>query len=205
MQLKIRTIVVGLDFSELGDRAFRHAYDLALSSPTSELHAVFVMPQPPTGQETSEADARARFDEGLARLSKHVNTLLGGLGGLCQSSVRVYSHARIDVALVGIIQLAAELQAHFIVLGSHRRPGWQIGSVAEGVVRNAPCPVVVIPPELGMPELPRVAVACSICVQARKDSKGRQLWCTAHNQHRSRRHMYHQRERLSEAVPPSVR
>lgn len=49
-----------------------------------------------------------------------------------------------------IERLAAEIEPTFIVIGSHGRTGLNrllIGSVAEGVVRSAPAPVMVIPPE----------------------------------------------------------
>lgn len=37
-------IVVGVDFSDLGDRAFEQAYELAAASANSEIHALFVIP-----------------------------------------------------------------------------------------------------------------------------------------------------------------
>jgi nucleotide-binding universal stress UspA family protein len=205
MQLKSRVVVIGLDFSSLGDRAFRQGYELAVSSPASELHAVLVVPalaMPEADQDTSEPPHLASFEKSLAQLSKHVGALLASVGGLRQSALRVYSHLRVDAPLVGITQLAAELQAHFIVLGSHRRHGWLIGSVAEGVVRHAPCPVLVIPPDASVPELPRMAVACSLCAQVRRQSRGRDLWCAAHDRQRSRHTFYHHHERSSDTAVP---
>ena len=46
-----------------------------------------------------------------------------------------------------IVKAAKEWPADIIVIGSHGRGGLQrvlIGSVAEGVMRNAPCPVLVV-------------------------------------------------------------
>lgn len=46
-----------------------------------------------------------------------------------------------------IVKAAGEWPADLIVIGSHGRGGVQralLGSVAEGVVRHAPCPVLVI-------------------------------------------------------------
>ena len=48
-----------------------------------------------------------------------------------------------------ICNLAEELDATSIVIGSHGRGGIKravLGSVSDHVVRNAPCPVVVIGP-----------------------------------------------------------
>ena len=204
MKLKSRIIVVGVDFSVLADSAFRQAYDLAAVSSTSEIHAIFVMPpaavDPLTGYDVVPAPSATRLEEGAARLTKHVNALLLELGGLPNSGMRVYSHFRVDVPWIGITRLATELQANFVVLGTHGRHAvarWLLGSVAEGVVRHAPCPVLVIPLEAPI-DVPKIEPACSMCIQARKGSRGRDLWCAQHREHHGRRHTYHQRDRMSE-------
>lgn len=198
-------IVVGLDFSDLGDRAFREAYEQAAAAAASEIHAVFVMAtavvNPLTGYDTGERFSAARFEEGAAQLTKHVSSLLFSLGGLPHPGMRVYSHFRVDVPLFGITQLAAETQAGLIVLGTHGRHGvarWLLGSVAEGVLRHAPCPVLVIPPAPTIAELPKIEPVCSVCLEARKASHGRELWCEQHSQRHARRHTFHQRDRMSE-------
>ena len=46
-----------------------------------------------------------------------------------------------------IVRLATEVQADLIVLGTHGRRGMShllVGSVAERVVRTAPCPVLTV-------------------------------------------------------------
>ncbi len=46
-----------------------------------------------------------------------------------------------------IIRIAEELNADLIVLGTHGYTGWKrltLGSVAEFVVRHAPCPVFTV-------------------------------------------------------------
>jgi hypothetical protein len=54
MKLKSRVIVVGVDFSELSDSAFRQAYDLAVVSPFSEIHGIFVRTTAAATRFTSE-------------------------------------------------------------------------------------------------------------------------------------------------------
>ena len=47
-----------------------------------------------------------------------------------------------------ILDRAKHLPADLIVMGTHGRRGFQhllLGSVAEAVVRHAPCPVLVVP------------------------------------------------------------
>lgn len=205
MHPKSRVIIVGLDFSDLGDRAFRQAYELAAASPPSEIHAVFVMPSavvnPLTGYDAAESMTQARIEEGASQLNRHVNSLLFNLGGLPRAGLRVYSHLKVDVPLFGITQLAADLEATLIVVGTHGRHGiarWLLGSVAEGLLRRAHCPVLVIPPDVTAPELPKIEPLCSLCVEARSSSQGRELWCERHRERHGRRHTYHQRDRMSE-------
>ena len=207
MKLKSRIIVVGVDFSELADSAFRQAFDLAVVSSTAEIHAIFVMPaaaiDPLTGYDAVQPPSPTRLEEGAARLTRHVNSLLLTLGGIPNAGMRVYSHSRVDVPWVGITRLATEVEANFVVIGTHGRHGvarWLLGSVAEGVVRHAPCPVLVIPMEAQV-EVPKIEPACSMCIDARKASKGRELWCAQHRQHRGRRHTCHQRDGVSEDAP----
>ncbi|HEX2876694.1 MAG TPA: universal stress protein [Polyangiaceae bacterium] len=205
MHPKTSVIVVGVDFSDLGDRAFQQAYELASASASCEIHAVFVMPasavNPLTGYAADPLSPES-LEEGATQLTKHVNSLLFNLGGLGHSGIHVYSHFRVGVPLFGIVQLATEVQATLIVLGTHGRHGvarWLLGSVAEGVLRQAPCPVLVVPPASASLEVPTIAPVCPNCLDARRASKGETLWCGQHRQLHGRRHTYHPRERGSDA------
>jgi nucleotide-binding universal stress UspA family protein len=205
MKLKSRTIVVGVDFSELADRAFRQAFELAAVSSTSEIHAIYVVPplavDPLTGYDAILPTSAARLEAGAAQLGERVNELLSKLGGIPKSGMRVYSHFRVDVPWVGITRLAAEVDASLVVVGTHGRHGvarWLLGSVAEGVMRHAACPVLMIPLEPRVIELPKIEPACTLCIEMRKSSEGRDLWCREHSQHHGRRHTYHQQDRVGE-------
>ena len=55
----------------------------------------------------------------------------------------------IGAPVASIIQQARELEANYIVIGSHGHTAaydMVMGSVASGVIKEAPCPVLVIPP-----------------------------------------------------------
>ena len=61
----------------------------------------------------------------------------------------------LGVAREAITKVAAEEQCDVIVMASHGRSGlmrWLLGSVAEGVLRHAPCPVLMLRPDLSIPE-----------------------------------------------------
>ena len=84
---------------------------------------------------------------------------------------RAVTHIRLDAPAEEIAQLASDLEASLVVVGTHGRRGVRrllLGSVAEGVVRLSPCATLVVrPPEAGTvpqiePPVPRVrAGACS--------------------------------------------
>jgi nucleotide-binding universal stress UspA family protein len=51
-----------------------------------------------------------------------------------------------------IVEIAEEVKAELIVISRHAKSGLRqalMGSTTEAVVRSAPCPVVVLPPETG--------------------------------------------------------
>jgi nucleotide-binding universal stress UspA family protein len=205
-------IVVGVDFSELGDRAFGRAHELASLRPAAELHVIYAAP--PAGHAThtyaGEPASQVGTEELVEQLSAHVDSLLRNLEGFSTTSVRVFSHVRVDVPLVAITELAANLEAELIVVGTHGRHGiarWLLGSVAEGVVRHALCAVLLVPPKIAVAELPKIEATCPHCIETRKASAGQQLWCEQHRLRHGQRHTYHQRDRMSEdgSLPLVVR
>jgi hypothetical protein len=99
-----------------------------------------------------------------------------------------------------IAQLASDLEADLVVVGTHGRRGASrllLGSVAEGVVRLAPCAVLVVrpkaPPDV---EAPKIEPPCPRCLEARRASGGKELWCEQHQQRHGRRHTYHSVDRV---------
>jgi nucleotide-binding universal stress UspA family protein len=68
---------------------------------------------------------------------------------LTEQDVKVTTSVQVGHAEDGVLARAAELRANLIVVGAHARvTGVRsfLGSVAERIVRAAPCPVLVIPP-----------------------------------------------------------
>lgn len=89
----------------------------------------------------------------------------------------------VDTPAQGLTLLASELDADLLVVGTHGRSGltrWVLGSVAEGVVRQAPCAVLVIPPELHDPRELTIAPACPRWIEERRATAGCELWCEQH-------------------------
>jgi nucleotide-binding universal stress UspA family protein len=145
-------VVVGLDFSELGDRAVVEAVRACRGYRHAELHVLVVgsdedgfLRLPTKGLKLfsqEEADAVAR---------EHVGNLLKNQESVVHSTVidRVAVYVAPGIAAERVVALAQEAEAELIVLGTHSRQGfarWVLGSVAEEVVRSAPCAVLVIRP-----------------------------------------------------------
>jgi len=152
-------ILVGMDFSELADRALQQAFELAARRERAEVHVLCVIPSAHLGAHhaltsyalTSEAGVR---DGAFESLRAHVQSKLDAFASHAGPSPRipeqVASHVRIDSPALAIFQVALTLPADLIVLGTHGQRGQnrqRMGSVAENTVRFASCPVLLIPGE----------------------------------------------------------
>jgi len=143
----VRTVLVSTDFSDYGDAAIAHAVRLAkdYGARLVMVHALDARPTPnplyahyypiPTPEEVRQAEAtaqealRARIPEDL-RDSDRTET--------------VVTHG---APAPEILRIAAERKASLIVIATHGRTGLlrlALGSVAERVIREAPCPVLVV-------------------------------------------------------------
>ncbi|HVY28946.1 MAG TPA: universal stress protein [Polyangiaceae bacterium] len=158
-------VVTGTDYSEQASRALRAAYELAKKHAPAELHVVHASllasaavgyAVPPFGG--VPASPVRDLDDQQRALTQHLDEQLSKLPGFAQSGVSVMAHVLLDAPMFALTRLAAELDADVIVVGSHGRHGiarWLLGSVAEAVVRQASCPVMVIPPLPGELASPR--------------------------------------------------
>ena len=200
-------IVVGVDFSPASDLAVERAFQLASEQPSAEVHLVNVVqtygPQvtydmPVDGSALSVltiAEARTRF-------KSYADKVVENWSREHQKSpaTRVVAHVRFDAIADEIAQLAADLEADLVVVGTHGRRGFSrvlLGSSAEATVRLAPCPVLVVRPKAVPEPLPQIAPPCAQCVQTRRATQGAELWCEQHRERHGQRHTYHQGDRSS--------
>ena len=159
-------VLVGMDFSELADRALQEAFELAARRERSEVHVLCVVPGASLVEHhglagywlTTEAGVRdgvfeslrfhvqAEWDSFMARTRSET-----GSG----APAHVVSHVRVGVPALGIVEVATEVAADLIVVGAHGHHGSArllLGSVAESTMRYAGCPVLVIPLEKSVTE-----------------------------------------------------
>jgi nucleotide-binding universal stress UspA family protein len=144
-------VLVGLDLSEPGGRAWRFAFELAaLKGDDSEVHAVIVGNRAlaprvrdlrtPGVQTPHLADEPAP----LPQLKVLQHRSAGGQARLMAMHFRTGRPER------AVVQLAKEIGADVIVVATHETTRWQRllgGSTADKIARSAPCPVVVVRPK----------------------------------------------------------
>jgi nucleotide-binding universal stress UspA family protein len=201
-------IVVGTDYSPASDLALERGFELAAGRPLAEVHVVNVVRlygeqalvdlpgEPAAYASVSVADATGQLGKYVeqrrrAFLAEHGESKASG-------TWRVVSHLRLEAPAQEIAQISADLEADLVVVGTHGRRGIArllIGSVAEAVVRLAPCPVLVVRPKALQDEGPRIEPPCPACVEARRASGGTQYWCEQHRERHGQRHTYSQRDR----------
>jgi nucleotide-binding universal stress UspA family protein len=145
--MKIETILVPTDFSDDASHALEAAKDLAqkFGSKIVLLHAYRVdlpMSTPALGGGFVLPDNF--YEELRAQATKQIEALAAETA---KSGVEVSSVAIEDRASVAIIEEAKRVSADLIVIGTRGLTGLKhvaLGSVAERVVRQAPCPVLTV-------------------------------------------------------------
>jgi len=144
-------VLVGLDLSEPGGRAWRFAFELAaLKGDDSEVHAVIV------GTRAIAPRVRDLSTPGvLMALRYEEPPQMPPLKVLQHRSARgqarlMAMHFRTGRPDRAVVQLAKEIGADVIVVATHETTRWERllgGSTADRIARYAPCPVVVVRPK----------------------------------------------------------
>lgn len=136
-------VLVPIDFSASADQALEFAMALARKLPArlTLLHVIHMIPLgltdsgvplPLAYMETLEADVRTSLATYRKRLTE---------AGLEAEVMSVHGSP-----FQSIIDVARDKQVDMIIMGTHGRTGLKhflLGSVAEKMVRLAPCPVVI--------------------------------------------------------------
>ena len=142
--MAIQHVLVPTDFSAPAEQALDHAIRLArtLNARLTVLHVIQPVPMagvdmgvalPETYLQEVEEAAQSRMQEALARITA---------AGLTAEGVVLYG-----VPFQEIVETAKARQVDLIVMGTHGHTGFMhvlLGSVAEKVIRLAPCSVLVV-------------------------------------------------------------
>jgi nucleotide-binding universal stress UspA family protein len=142
LEFKIQTILVPLDFSSASMEALHYAVSMAKQFHAA-IHLVHVYP--PDGASSAPAAGHLLLESGDA-----IERLNEELTGIHRKHVPAFCpencHIRAGRPYEQIIQLAREIHSDLIALSTRGHSGLKhllLGSTAERVVRNAPCPVLV--------------------------------------------------------------
>lgn len=140
---RLKKILVPIDFSECAKKALEYAIPFAREHDAT-LTAIYVVPPVYSAGEYGGVDYMRLEGESREYSEKR-------LGALLAKEVRGKAPAEIVVRngppAAEIIQAARDLPADLIIISTHGRTGLKhalLGSVAEHVVRAAPCPVLVV-------------------------------------------------------------
>ena len=191
-------ILAALQFDETGDRALREACRIAKQNPRAELHIVHVAaPSLATEYHGESTAIAAQLARAPMKLREYVERAYSG------SSLNVTAHVRAGIAYEEVLKIAEDLRADMIVLGTHQRTGFEklvLGSVAERVLREACCPVLVATPKAYPEPKDVVEPPCPDCVAQRHAANNAAAWCERHSRGRGRTHVY----TPSDRPPPSI-
>jgi len=137
-----KTILVPTDFSEFADHALDYAIALAseLGARVHVVHALTIpeLGVPELGVALISATMESMVQRGQAALDKLVAS---------RPSANLATMLRTGDPRSVILEAAQELGADLIVMGTHGRRGVTralLGSIAEAIVRTAPCPVLTV-------------------------------------------------------------
>ncbi len=144
-KLALRRILVPVDFSETSRLAVQTAMQLGAHFGASiDLLHVWEPPQlRPDLMVWAEADGKTLWDVAKRNAAEELGTFLSSLPAksIARHEIRTGNPAEL------IVERARDGGYDLLVLGTHGRTGVQhffIGSVAEKVVRLAPCPVLTV-------------------------------------------------------------
>ncbi len=144
--LKVQKILCPTDFSEFSEQALRYACELAEKF-QAEVHLLNVL-QDYDAVAPGTGETFAPFTEWLPELRKQSEEQLAKLPGPdWTGKLRVLRTTSVGAPVDKITKYAKAHQIDLIVQGTHGRRGVKhmlLGSVAENIVRYAPCPVLTV-------------------------------------------------------------
>jgi nucleotide-binding universal stress UspA family protein len=141
---QFKTILVATDFSEASEHALEYAHSLAHSM-GGRLHLLHVVPDPVLASAWSDAyayDLTALGERLRTQAEQEITKQARSFG-----DIAVTTEVVIGNPAATIVATAEKRGVDMIVMGTHGRSGFShlfVGSVAERVVRCAPCPVLTI-------------------------------------------------------------
>ena len=140
--MTLKRILLPTDFSDTAQHALGYAREMAERF-GAEVHVLYVVPDPAPQDWAVGAAAPVVSD----LLEKWEVDAERRLGEIALDGIETVRAIRIGHAFVEIVRYATDNTIDLIVMGTHGRGPVKhllLGSVAEKVVRKAPCPVLTV-------------------------------------------------------------
>ena len=161
-----KQILCPIDFSETATRALAHAAALTrwYDAQLTVIHVV------PVFEDNMQSSFPFKGDEGRtpyapvrADVLEQMRRSTDQAGAAALNPTLLAEEGRTHAA---IIDRAVAIHADLLVVGTHGRGGFNrllLGSLAEKVVRTAPCPVLTVPPSISRPPATEVMFKNILC------------------------------------------
>lgn len=142
----MKNIAVGIDFSDLAEPVLKRAAELAKAL-DAHLHLVHIYaPEPDfVGYAEYAYPGEDERDEELREEKKKIREWIDELK---KGGIEASGYMREGDTVHGLLEFAEKRGARMLVIGTHGRGFVErmlLGSVAEGIIRHATLPVVVVP------------------------------------------------------------
>jgi universal stress protein A len=152
--MNVETILFPTDFSHYNDAALKLASSLAAET-GAMLHIVYVHDARDLNAAMGEAGYlyASSWEESLERAKQRLQSVVPTIAGLSYDQNCLLGNPAFE-----ILNFAEAHDVDLIVMASHGRTGLSrllMGSVAEGVMRRACCPVLIDKQPIGEAELQR--------------------------------------------------
>jgi nucleotide-binding universal stress UspA family protein len=190
-------ILTAVDASALADTVVDRAVAQARQTPGAQLHIAHAIEMIPVAAATLGGSSLSVPSAALLMKAgrEHLERLLSRAE---QGGFTATGHLLIGSPINTVLQLTASLSADLLIVGTGD-PGKimriLLGSVAETMVRKAPCPVFVVRAKresAAHPEVPEILPPCPDCLATQQATNGQQLWCARHSEHHPRAHTYYE-------------
>jgi len=145
--IRLKRLLVPTDFSAPSERAAAYAAELARRLQAEEVHCLHVSDIPADLLATSGYYLTGPTEEFIAQVREESRRSLEAFAEKHLAGLPVRTAFVEGRPFVEIVRYAREHAIELIVIATHGRTGLThalFGSVAEKVVRKAPCPVLVV-------------------------------------------------------------
>ncbi|MDX2088557.1 MAG: universal stress protein [Kofleriaceae bacterium] len=144
--MAISTILVGCDFSEGSDQALTRAIGIAKQQPSVKIYLVHAQADDAPVEDTENEMLKQLGEVSAALRAEEARQVAERFDRVRAAGISAEIKTRVGPPGEVLAELAVELAADLIVVGTHGRTGisrFLIGSVAAATIRHATCDVLV--------------------------------------------------------------